>query len=171
MNILYDGHTAEAADVLPWVMMSAFLFSMQYVTGTLITASGNMRTLILLAGGGMLYNLLLNLLYVPEQGALGAAKAACFMQFIVLVGQIIHVQVNYRTFGRNLSLTLLAYLLLTPVAAALLRTTMTAEYMQLIALICLCLIAAFGLKMIDLADLRMLLQQREPHTKDTAENS
>jgi len=171
MNILYDGHTAEAATVLPWVMMSAFLFSMQYVTGTLITASGNMRTLILLAGGGMLYNLLLNVLYVPEQGALGAAKAACFMQFIVLVGQIIHVQVNYRTFGRNLSLKLLPFLVIAPVVATLLRLTETPEYIQLVAMISICFFVAFGLKMIDLTDLRMLLQQREPHTKDTTENS
>ena len=171
LNMLYDGHTAEAATVLPWVMMSAFLFSMQYVTGTLITASGNMRTLILLAGGGMLYNLLLNLLYVPEQGALGAAKAACFMQFIVLVGQVIHVQSNYRTLGRNLSLSFLTFLVIAPVAAALLRFTATPEYIQLIALISTCFIAAFALKMIQLSKLRMLLQQREALTKDIAENS
>jgi len=171
LNMLYDGHTAEAAKVLPWVMMSAFLFSMQYVTGTLITASGNMRTLILLAGGGMLYNLVLNLLYVPEQGALGAAKAACFMQFLVLVGQVIHVQSNYRTPGRNLSLSLFLFLVIAPVVAALLRLTETPEYIQLVTLVSICFIVAFGLKMIHLTDLRMLLQQREALTKDTPENS
>jgi O-antigen/teichoic acid export membrane protein len=171
LNILYDAHTAEAAAVLPWVMMSAFLFSMQYVTGTLITASGNMRTLILLAGGGMLYNLLLNLLFVPEQGAVGAAKAACFMQFVVLVGQVIHVQSNYRTLGRNLSLSLLTFLVIAPVAAVLLRLTGVPDYIQLIALISICFITAFALKMIHLTDLRMLLQQREADAKDTAENS
>jgi Ca2+/Na+ antiporter len=113
----------------------------------------------------------LNVLYVPEQGALGAAKAACFMQFIVLVGQIIHVQANYRTFGRNLSLSLLSFLVIAPVVATLLRLTETPEYIQLVALISICFFVAFGLKMIHLTDLRMLLQQREPHTKDTTENS
>jgi amino acid transporter len=113
----------------------------------------------------------LNLLYVPEQGALGAAKAACFMQFVVLVGQVIHVQSNYHTQGRNLSLSWLTFLIIAPVAAALLRLTETPEYIQLVALISTCFIAAFALKMIHLTDLRVLLQQREARTKDTPENS
>jgi uncharacterized membrane protein len=66
---------------------------------------------------------------------------------------------------------LLAFLVIAPVAAALLRLTETPEYIQLVALISICLIVAFGLKMIHLTDLRMLLQQREALTKDTPENS
>jgi uncharacterized membrane protein len=71
----------------------------------------------------------------------------------------------------HLSPSLLPFLVIAPVVAALLRLTETPEYIQLVALISICIIVAFGLKMIDLTDLRMLLQQREPHTKDTTENS
>ena len=169
LSLIYDHHIDAASAILPWVMLSAFLFSLQYITGTLITASGHMRTLILLAGSGMIYNLVLNLFYVPEQGALGAAKASCFMQVIVWIGQIIHVQHSFGALNRKHILSSVVFVLTTTSAAMLLRYAPLSHVGQIGITLLVCLLAAFGLNMIQLSDLRMLLQQRVSTPDHTSE--
>jgi O-antigen/teichoic acid export membrane protein len=160
LALIYDTHITSASEVLPWIMLSAFLFSMQYITGTLITASGNMRVLIVIAGSGMIYNLLLNLLYVPEQGALGAAKASCFMQVIVLAWQLFYIQQHFKALNRKLILSILAYLILTTATVMALRSTSLSFIIQIGITLLFCTLTAFGLKMIHWKDIRILLQQR-----------
>ncbi|MFN5620848.1 MAG: oligosaccharide flippase family protein [Flavobacteriales bacterium] len=170
LALIYDTPVQAAAEVLPWVMLSAFLFSMQYITGTLLTASGNMRPLIVIAGLAMLYNLMLNVLYVPEQGALGAAKAACFMQVIVLAAQLLPIQQHFAALKRKLIFALLAYLIITTTTVLLLKQTSVPWLFQLGITLMVCLISALGLKMLQWSDLLALLQQRASTEIRTTEN-
>lgn len=90
--LIYDHHITEATPVFSWLMASMVCFSLQYIFGTLITAAGDLRPLILIACTTMLYNVLLNSFYIPTMGALGAAKASFFTQLLVLMAQIVVVR-------------------------------------------------------------------------------
>jgi O-antigen/teichoic acid export membrane protein len=92
LSYIYDHHLQEATPVFGWLMASVICFSLQYIFGTLITAAGDLRPMIYMALGAMIYNILLNTFYIPELGALGAARASFFTQFMVLVAQIIVVR-------------------------------------------------------------------------------
>lgn len=87
LDLIYDQHINEATPAFAWLMLSALFFSLQYVTGTLITASGNLRTLIYIAFAGMVYNIVLNIFYIPTMGAEGAARASCFTQAMIFFAQ------------------------------------------------------------------------------------
>lgn len=91
LDLIYDRHISEATPIFAWLMISALFFSLQYVTGTLITASGNLRTLIFIAFAGMVYNVVLNIFYIPILGAEGAARASCFTQAMIFIAQTVVV--------------------------------------------------------------------------------
>jgi O-antigen/teichoic acid export membrane protein len=69
-------------------MISFIAVSCNYIFGTLLTAKGSMKQLNILAVFGILINISLNLLLIPEKGSSGAAFASAFTQFFVLVFQI-----------------------------------------------------------------------------------
>jgi O-antigen/teichoic acid export membrane protein len=95
LGMVYDFNLAAAAPVFSWLMLSALFFSLQYVFGTLITASGDMRPMIYIALGGMVYNIALNAFYIPAAGAHGAAVASCLTQFFILVAQVAVVKQRF----------------------------------------------------------------------------
>lgn len=92
LGFIYDHHLQEATPVFGWLMASVICFSLQYIFGTLITAAGDLRPMIYMALGAMIYNILLNTFYIPQFGALGAARASFFTQFMVLLAQIMVVR-------------------------------------------------------------------------------
>jgi len=160
LQFIYSTHVAEAAEVLPWVMLSAFFFSLQYITGTLITASGRMGTLIIIASCGLIYNATLNLIYIPDQGALGAAKAACFMQFVIWISQCIDVQKNFRVFQSDLILRSFLFLFITISSGYFLSKIACENSLQLALTIGAIVIAAIGCKMIRLTEIKHALALR-----------
>ncbi len=95
LSLIYNHHILEVTPVFHWLMASALCFSLQYVFGTLITAAGDLRPLIIIALSGMIYNLLLNSFYIPSMGAIGAAKASFFTQFMILCAQIVIVHQRF----------------------------------------------------------------------------
>src|SRR5690606_1153021 len=73
MELRYHEHTelsAPAFAVLIWCFAAVCV---TYIFGTLLTASGDLRTWNKLALGGMLLNVGLNLVLIPRYQALGAA--------------------------------------------------------------------------------------------------
>ncbi len=96
LSLIYDHHVLEATSVFSWLMASMVCFSLQYIFGTLITAAGDLRPMIYMALGAMIYNILLNTFYIPQMGALGAAKASFFTQFMMLVAQIMVVKDRFQ---------------------------------------------------------------------------
>jgi O-antigen/teichoic acid export membrane protein len=107
LGIFYDHSVPEAAESFQWLMMSALFFSLQYISGTLITASGKMRPMIAIALSGMLYNIILNLIYIPLEGATGAAKASCLSQLLIFIAQLA-VIIRYHDTGNLRPLALRA---------------------------------------------------------------
>ncbi|MCI1753612.1 MAG: oligosaccharide flippase family protein [Flavobacteriales bacterium] len=95
MDLRYHEHTAESAPafaVLIWCFVGVCI---TYIFGTLITASGDLRTLNKLAAGGMVLNIGLNLVLIPKGHALGAAWASLITQGLMAVAQMVVAAKRY----------------------------------------------------------------------------
>ena len=103
-------HLDQAGETFKWQMLAAVCFSMQYVFGTLLTADGQLRPLIRIALVGVVYNVALNLWYIPQFGSVGAAMACLLTQALILSMQVYVVYLRYRIQGMsNLFWRMLAY--------------------------------------------------------------
>jgi len=74
-------------DLLGLLMVSYFAISISYIYGTFLTSTNRLLHLNRLLFAGVLINLILNLVLIPGQGAMGAAWATIGTQFFVLLGQ------------------------------------------------------------------------------------
>ncbi len=102
--LVYDHPKPEAQIAFFWLLLSALFFSLQYIFGTLITASGRMKPLIYTALVAVILNITLNLFLIPYKGVFGAAIASCTTQGIVLIVQIILVRKLHQPKGQHLVL-------------------------------------------------------------------
>ena len=104
MSSLYKGST-DAAQVLGVLMFCFVAIATTYIFGTLLTANGSLRTLNKLAIGGMVLNVVLNLILIPTYKAEGSAVASLITQVLIVIIQIIIVKkvfrfnVNYKFIG------------------------------------------------------------------------
>jgi len=102
MTLLYKANTANSSPVFG-ILMSCFVaISTTYIFGTLLTANNNLKELNIMAGCGMLVNILLNLYLIPRYKALGAACTSLTTQFLTATIQVVIAQyifkfkINYR---------------------------------------------------------------------------
>lgn len=87
MDLMYTAHVNESAEVFRILMLGFMGVSTTYVFGTLLTANGNLRILNTVAAGGMVLNLLINLILVPRLMAVGSAWASLITQMSMAVIQ------------------------------------------------------------------------------------
>ncbi|MFB6257113.1 MAG: lipopolysaccharide biosynthesis protein [Flavobacteriales bacterium] len=80
MKLFYNEHHHEASWVFGALMVSFIPVACSYIYGTLLTAKGVIKQMNLLAGAGMLLNVLLNLILIPSFGAWGASIATLVTQ-------------------------------------------------------------------------------------------
>lgn len=91
LGLRFSTGVAEAAPVFSLLMVSFLLFSLSYILSTALTARGNMRVLNQLAALGMLLNIVLNFIFIPEYKAVGSAWASVVAHSVVVVGQAVYV--------------------------------------------------------------------------------
>jgi O-antigen/teichoic acid export membrane protein len=161
LHLFYESNTTEAAEVFSWLMISALFFSLQYISGTLITASGKMKPMIWIAFGGMLYNIILNMIYIPSEGALGAAKASCYTQLVIFFAQLMVVirkfdTGNLKQIGwRTLMFTLLSITTAMIITSDIIHPSL--DSFGWILLLILIMAYSFLTRMIDLSSIRSLI--------------
>lgn len=95
LSLFYDQLIDQAADSFGLLMIGCAAFCLQYVVGTLLTAAGHLRTLIIIAVGGMIINLVFNFWLIPVYGNTGAALSNAITQSLVLAAQIFMVHKIY----------------------------------------------------------------------------
>ncbi|HEX2616336.1 MAG TPA: polysaccharide biosynthesis C-terminal domain-containing protein [Flavobacteriales bacterium] len=96
MDLRYHEHTAESAPAFAVLIWSFVAVCTTYIFGTLLTASGQLRTLNWMAAGGMVLNIGLNLWTIPRWQALGAAWAGLITQGLTALVQIAIASRRYR---------------------------------------------------------------------------
>jgi O-antigen/teichoic acid export membrane protein len=109
LNALYNSHITEASYVLPWTVGAAGLFSLQYTTGTLLTAGGKMKAMIAISALALALNISLNFFLIPSNAAEGAAQAAFFTQLFVFCIQIACTQKLFQVFRTSLIIRTVAF--------------------------------------------------------------
>lgn len=83
MHLLYTGSDAYVAAIFRLLMISFIPISSVYIFGTLLTAQGSMSILNMIAVGGIIVNVALNIALIPRYGALGTTVATLSTQLAV----------------------------------------------------------------------------------------
>ncbi|MDR1725625.1 MAG: oligosaccharide flippase family protein [Bacteroidales bacterium] len=91
IDLMYNKHITESADVFRILSFYFIPISMTYIFGTLMTANGNLKLLNIIAFGGMVCNIIINILLIPQFEALGAALTNFTTQLFTAIVQIIIV--------------------------------------------------------------------------------
>ena len=63
---------------------------MNFIFGTLLTANGNLKVLNSISAIGIVANILINVVLIPQHGALGAAIATFATQGVTAIAQFIY---------------------------------------------------------------------------------
>ncbi len=118
MNWLYKEHVTESARVLQILMFTFIPVSSVYIFGTLLTAWGSMKKLNIIALCGVILNIGLNLLLIPQFLERGAAWSALITQSLVAISQIVLSFILVKPSGLKKTMVLLTVFALTiyPVA-------------------------------------------------------
>ena len=88
MGFLYVAHVDDTSLVFAILINSFLAISSVYIFGTLLTANGSLKVLNMIALGGMLLNVILNLILIPRYKAVGAAISSMTTQYITAGAQI-----------------------------------------------------------------------------------
>ena len=111
IDLLYDEHLEVSAKVFGIIMPGFTGICASYIFGTLLTANGNLKILILISALGALISIVINLLLIPLIGVTGSAIANVSAQFFTSAVQLfIAVKVFKFRFNYRLVIQLLIYL-------------------------------------------------------------
>lgn len=91
MNLLYLEAISESAACLEVLIITFVPLSMTYIFGTLLTANGNLKLLNVTSLVGLLVNVVLNLIFIPQWQAFGSAVATLVTQTLVIAIQLYYV--------------------------------------------------------------------------------
>lgn len=89
LKILYREFHPDSPFIFIMLMSSIVPVSLTYIFGTLLTADGKLKRLIILATITIVINISLNLVTIPHWGAKGAAFSALISQLFTALAQII----------------------------------------------------------------------------------
>lgn len=96
MMLLYHSNT-ENSSVILGILMTGFIgIATTYIFGTLLTANGSMKQLNIMAFGGMILNVALNLVLIPRMQAFGSAYASLTTQLSTAIAQVILALVIFK---------------------------------------------------------------------------
>ena len=91
LDLLYRSPSHESATVFCLLMITLIPVSLVYIYSTLLTASGNMKTLAIITGLATAISLTLNLLFIPRLTITGSAIAALISHSFVALLCVIMV--------------------------------------------------------------------------------
>lgn len=104
MTLLYPDADLYSMRIFSLLMISFIPISSVYIFGTLLTAHGSMLILNCIAVGGIIINIVLNLLWIPDYGAMGTTFATLCTQLVVAG---LHIMVANRSFEIKWHMSLL----------------------------------------------------------------
>ena len=103
IDLRYSENIVEASSSFGLLILAFIPISVTYIFGTLLTANGSLKQLNYMALGGLILNVVLNLVLIPQYKAEGAAFATLITQLITAAIQVVLV---LKIFKLNLNWTL-----------------------------------------------------------------
>jgi len=136
MNLLYKNQSSPyLGQIFGWLMITFLAYAMVYIYGTLLTANGNLKFLNWTAAGGLVVNILINLILIPIMGVLGAVVATLATQFAV---SLLQFWKSHRVFNLEVSakemLRILSYVTIAVLSFAFIHHTGIKWYYGIVAL-------------------------------------
>jgi len=96
MQVLYKEHALQSAQILNILMIGFGGIAAIYIYGTLLTANGNLKQLNIISAGGVVINIVLNYILIPEYKYIGAAFSSMATQILMAVIQFYLVYKIFR---------------------------------------------------------------------------
>jgi len=96
MALRYTDNLVEASNSFGYLILSFIPVSTTYIFGTLLTANGSLKQLNIMAIGGVVLNVLLNYILIPEFKSEGAAIATLITQVSTALVQVLLVLVIFK---------------------------------------------------------------------------
>ncbi len=159
MELLYHSHIEDSADILGLLMTGFIGIATSYIFGTLLTANGSLKQLNLMALGGVIINITLNLLLIPKYMAFGSAIASMITQLsTALIQVLIAMKIFKLKIQKQYLFKLLIFCIITVTTGYLSRLTDQRLAGYLIALAAP-LAAAFMIQLINLKDLISIIKR------------
>lgn len=164
MNWAHAEATPYYGEIMVYLMLSFISLSIAYIFGSLIVASNKLRKFNILLFAGVIINFSLNMYLIPQDQALGAAKATFLTQTIMTIGQIYLV---YQLINVKINIRLLLSIIVFGLFCVLIFGSIYAYihvgwvYKALIS-ICFTMLAALVLRLVNLNMLTNLLAKRNP---------
>ncbi len=103
MDLMYVAHVETSATILSLLMIGFVGICGTYIFGSLLTANGSLKQLNIMAACGMVFNISLNLILIPEFRATGAAITSVTTQLLTMLAQML-IAVYILKLRLNLSL-------------------------------------------------------------------
>ena len=161
MGLMYEGNT-NASEVLIILMFCFVAISSTYIFGTLLTANGSLRTLNKLAIGGMVLNLVLNLVLIPELKAEGSAIASLITQTLIVVAQVFIVKEVFKfSINSKYLLRLSLYVFILFVVVNIVDVYFSGIFIQLGVFVFVSVLIAFLLQIINLKHMISIVTSKE----------
>ena len=105
IDLMYHQHVHTSASIFGVLILCFIGISTSYIFGTLLTANGSLKELNILAVGGVVINIILNLVLIPKYFALGSAIASLVTQTfiaaiqVILAKHIFNFSMNWKRIG------------------------------------------------------------------------
>ena len=157
--VLYKEHIIESSKVFGILILGFVPIATSYIFGTLLTANGNLKELNIMAGIGLILNLILNFILIPNLKAYGAAIASLVTQSLCAGLQ---VYIAHKVFGFRLRYKILA-VIFAFILWIILSAYISNEYIinrpiAFTVTMIVGILSAFAFKLIDLKTLYKILK-------------
>lgn len=96
LDLIYKNNVKESIDSFQWLMWSFIGMSISLIYGSLLTANGNLRFMNQLSVIGIILNIILNALLIPQYGAAGSAFATLITQSFTALIQIFYCHAQFQ---------------------------------------------------------------------------
>jgi len=163
MDLLYDEHIEESAQVYSYIIFGVIAMSTSYVFATLLTANGDLKALNLIALGSVLISLILNVVLVPSMLAKGSAIANVSALFFSTIVQLVVVRKKFKLkFGSAFYLKIALFVLLSYAVFFMLEHLIEMEWIKSFSISAiLSLIIAVLLRLLNIKEFVRIIKTRE----------
>lgn len=151
-----------SAQVFSLLMFGFIAIANTYVFGTLLTANGNLKELNLIAGGGIIISITLNVVLIPTLLSVGSAMANMITQFAMVIIQVIIAFKVFRfSINKKFILSLSAFLLSTIIISFSFQFLLSNWVINYILTLALSFIFALAFRLINMREV-ILIFKSEP---------
>lgn len=160
MTLMYNKNISESADVYRILCFCFIPVSSTYVFGTLLTANGSLKYLNIVAALGMIMNIVLNIILVPQYQQNGSAVSSLSSQLITAALQVlIAVRIFNIKFSAKYVLNIIGFVLCLCLTSYLIYRIELFWIYRVVITLCLIVLQAFVFKVFKIKDITTLVSK------------